>query len=553
VHIIGAGNTCPTTPFTMQLSNLLHRFGQFALVTAIALYLALVAVNSVTRDRHFTNDSMNYVDVARNFAQGRGFTQSTLGFNQTDYFKPDTKVPTPLQHQPPGFSLLIALGGLFGVSYADASLLIPVISYGVLLLFAFLLVQRRFGLGAALVTLALLLLFPPLEMVARRAWGEMSSLALLFVCLWALLRFADSQNTQHRIMFALIAGLAAGTSGAIRYSMLPLPFAGLAFLVERGLYRRDKFSRVILNSLVYTVAFAVPLGLVFLNNLALQGVVMPDFPDSSVPLATNIADAFTALTQNYLPPRIPPTLQVALLFVGIVAVLGVLITRRRLLQTIRTEFIEKGVYFVVGWFVAYTGYIIVLRTFRHFDRIDPRILIGGSVVMPLLMAILLSVVISKQWLTRIGLVLIVGALALGLWRMGGELSAPIKTDAMVIQRSDILSWIAENTTDRDLIIGYVTVYIPFYFGRTEAVAFNDYPLTEYITPEILLEYTTAKCAKYEQTYLVVDRFFQPRAEVEKMFGTFITDLITREYTNYPYLSLREELPTRYVYEVACER
>src|SRR5262245_41238413 len=90
----------------------------------IIVYLFLFGVNSLSRLRKFSPDSMNYVDVAKNFVAGRGLVQSTLGFNVPRFSIDDTS-PTPLISQPPVYPLLIGLFSCLGVSCANAALLIP--------------------------------------------------------------------------------------------------------------------------------------------------------------------------------------------------------------------------------------------------------------------------------------------------------------------------------------------------------------------------------------------------------------------------------------------
>src|SRR5687768_2425355 len=64
---------------------------------------------------------MNYVDIARNIAQGRGIVQSTLGFNQPHFFT-SLSPAGAFTSQPPLYSLAIAVVGSLGISFADAAL-----------------------------------------------------------------------------------------------------------------------------------------------------------------------------------------------------------------------------------------------------------------------------------------------------------------------------------------------------------------------------------------------------------------------------------------------
>lgn len=52
--------------------KLLMRASRWLLVLGVIAYVILFVFNSLTRTRYFSNDSMNYIDVARNISAGRG-------------------------------------------------------------------------------------------------------------------------------------------------------------------------------------------------------------------------------------------------------------------------------------------------------------------------------------------------------------------------------------------------------------------------------------------------------------------------------------------------
>jgi hypothetical protein len=54
-----------------------------AVWSCFSIYVGLFIFNMAMRVGRFS-DSMNYVNVARNIAEGNGVTQPTLGFNQPD-------------------------------------------------------------------------------------------------------------------------------------------------------------------------------------------------------------------------------------------------------------------------------------------------------------------------------------------------------------------------------------------------------------------------------------------------------------------------------------
>ena len=109
------------------------------MVFGVTAYIVLFVFNSLTRTRYFSNDSMNYVDVARNISAGRGIVQSTLGFNQPYLFEETSRIPNPMTSQSPLYPILIALLSLFGIPHADSALLISGLALGGVIFMAYLL------------------------------------------------------------------------------------------------------------------------------------------------------------------------------------------------------------------------------------------------------------------------------------------------------------------------------------------------------------------------------------------------------------------------------
>jgi len=193
-------------------------FTQWILVLAIAAYLGLFGFNSLTRLRQFSPDSMNYVDVARSIVNGRGITQSTLGYNQY-HFVVEGEIPTPFVTQPPVYPLLIALTSRFAIPYPDAALLVSTIFYGLVLLATFLMMRAWYDEQAALLTVACLLFYYPLLRVSSFAWSEPVGIAFCFAAFWLLAHTRQASVRQGQLVF--LAGLVMGLAFSTRYAFLP--------------------------------------------------------------------------------------------------------------------------------------------------------------------------------------------------------------------------------------------------------------------------------------------------------------------------------------------
>ena len=81
-----------------ERAAMLEMAAHWLLALAVAAYVGLAGYNSLTRTRNFSPDSMNYVSVARNIAEGKGITQPALGFNQP-HISLEVTLPPPFTSQ----------------------------------------------------------------------------------------------------------------------------------------------------------------------------------------------------------------------------------------------------------------------------------------------------------------------------------------------------------------------------------------------------------------------------------------------------------------------
>jgi hypothetical protein len=103
----------------------------------------------------------------------------------------------------------------------------------------------------------------------------------------------------------------------------------------------------------------------------------------------------------------------------------------------------------------------------------------------------------------------------------------------VVVGSERLSWIAQHSTGRDLVIGENAVEIPFHFNRSTALSYSPYPTTDYLTYRGLLDYLAIRGAEHERIYLVITRHGEPNEGVASTYGPFITDLMFGRTHSYP--------------------
>lgn len=509
-------------------------------VAAVGVALALLLFNSLARTRLFSPDSMNYVDVARNIAAGRGAVQSAAGFNGADPPAAETPIPAPLLSQPPLYPLLVALLSLAGPPPADAALALAALAYGACLPLAFLLARELYDEQAAALAVGATLLCFPLAYVARFAWSESLGAALVLLALLLLARAARPGGAPPA-WEATLAGLAAGLAFATRYALWPLLPLGLAYLAWA---RRGPAALA-----GYALGAALPAGLTLGRNLAVAGALLPRGLPSDRPLPRNLADAARELAGHYLANR-AGALQLALaVLIGLAlaaaaargrrrAIVGAVAGRRALLPL---------------WAAAYVAALVIQRSLAHFDPIGPRLIAPAWASLVVLgPALLLAAAPRLRRPPHLALAICAAAALAAAARELPVALGPPAEHGPPLASSERLRWVAEHTGPGDLIVGDDAVDLPFYLGRPAAVSFSAYPLTRHATYAGLRALAAARCDEYAHIYLVLRLWpGQARAERERAFGTFIADLKAGDAAAYPALRPLAQLSDGAAFAVEC--
>ncbi len=529
-----------TRPPTGTLDRL-YAVLRWVLLLAVLCYLILFGFNSLTRLRRFSPDSMNYVDVARNIATGRGVVQSTLGFNQP-HWDSSRVMPTPLTSQPPLYPLSIALLGFAGLSWADAALLAPVLSYGAILALTYLLVQELFDPGAALIATAGLLLYAPLRLVSSCAWSEAPAMAWAWLGFWLLAR--TRHTLRQRYAWPALAGLVTGLAFATRYAFLPLFGLGIVLLIEPQ--DRRWTAR---NLALYTAAFALPALWVIGRSLYFDGALLGPARNPSLRgFGLNWSDMTDALFKMYLEnvERESQGLWFRLSLLGMGLILA---AQRRLGKTLEKVFLGGKAYLLTGWALSYLALLLYQRTQTHFDRLGPRLIVPAGVTIVLLWSALLVKTLRLEAKYLIYGALLLAALAIrdqvALWQ---ERSPRSEADA--IARSERLSWVAQHTTLRDLIVGDDTIDLPFYFGYEASISFSPYPYTDYPDYRLLMDYLEPRCAAHPNMFLVLRNRCDRESCWRRRYGDFIADLTAGRTAAYPGVILHRRLSDGIVFRLA---
>lgn len=511
------------------------------LLTLLAIVLGVVFIAaftfvSLTRTRAFSPDSMNYVDVARNLAEGRGLTQSTLGYHDIRFLG-SQDWPVPFTAQPPLYPMLIA--GLYrlGISLQDAALVLPAASLVLLLVLAWMLLRRIWGDAAAWLGVALLALNFPLNFAARIAWSD--GPGLVFILLALLPGRGVSPAAR-----AAFAGFACGFAFATRFAAAPLiPAVALGvFLATRG--------ETMKRRLVCFGAFIIPLAAcvvpILIRNHMLYGKFFHDHFGSEVSLDVAVYQTFGNLFGSWIG-LFDSTLEGLALLALIL--IGIVIARRR--GELKSAALPAGAVPLVAWLALYIFFILYQALTIHLDEIGPRLLLPVSVALVIWFAGFFTKAVRLPLVAALALCCTAfGVRAFQEMQIAGARDAA-PTLAQRVAASPRVLWVKENTVHEDIIISDDAVDLPFLLGPRRVVSFSPYPTTEHPDYAKLVTWADAR-RDAGRIFIVLPRFNASQAVIRNWYGDFITDLRFGHIAAYPRVGRVIETESVLVFEVLRE-
>jgi hypothetical protein len=512
----------------------------------ILLWAGLFVFNSLTRARHFSPDGMNYVDVADNIAAGRGVTQSVLGYNQP-YFPVNEDLPTPFTVHAPLYPLAIAAVTRLGLSGPDGALVVSALAFALLLAVAYRLASLCYGRAAALLAVAMLLVYGPLVGTARSALAEAPGLLFLLLGLFLLTR--ECRRPFFRWPVALATGLCFGLAFAARYALAPSLPVGLLALGVYWHRRGEGWRKAVSDAGLLAVGFAAPAAPILARNLILTRTLMGEgtLPITLSPSAA-MTTAFHSLAGHYSGTRLPSIAQELLLGGLLLALALGFVWRRRLISAAKASFVTNGAYALTLWALGYLAFVVYARTRTYFN-LDPRTVLPAGVALVMLLAGFAAAGAGRRApnLVYVALVLV----GVGLFREA-RLAAgpPAPTVEQVIAGSDRLRWVAGETTDRDLLAGVnTTLDLPFYLGRTGVLFFHCLPAGEPAEYDTLRTWVGRHRARYDRVFFLLPVADLPAAELRRTFGPFVADLVAGNTSPYPGIRLHRRLADALVFQV----
>ena len=163
-------------------------------------------------------DAMEYLGAAEALVHHGAFRVPAAAWHDPDS-------TSPLQHFPPGYSIVVAPGVAAGLSPVQSARLVQALAAGAMLALAFWLVSGVAGLAGGSLAALVLVATPAMASDHVRILSEPLFLALLLGTVLLMLRLPER---------ALACGLRAAAAGLVRYAGFSLSGAGALVALWRG-------------------------------------------------------------------------------------------------------------------------------------------------------------------------------------------------------------------------------------------------------------------------------------------------------------------------------
>lgn len=571
-----------------------------AIFLAAAVCVILMTWHSLTRTLYFSPDSFVYMDTALSLAGGHGFSR---GVQQWHELKTDGG---DLFHAPeityaPLYPLAVAALVRMGVGAPAAALLVAAFGYAATLAGLYLLCRRLYGEPAGLLVIAVLLPYLPFSTAGACAWSESLALACLVFGFLALAgkpapgepvmpaspgdpwkarieKQEESHNTaKDRCSFLhslvslkqapvnaapcgaslpviFLAGLCLGLAVTTRYALLPAAGFGLATVIIRARQTRRAAYAVA----AYLTGVTAVVGPLLVRNYLICGRLLgAERPPSERGLLENLHDVYAATFQSYLPAAwLSPDTQARLLLASLVALAGAIVLRRRARAVFDAAW-NCMRWILPAWALLYLTFLVVYRTLYLFDPVSPRLALPGLLfLIPMLAAATLAAI---QPGGRAVAPAAAAFAALAVCHAVYALSTtPHDSIPGRVARSERLTWVAENTTPEDVIIGDMLIDLPAYCGPRRCLSFFPLEAPRYhLTADGLSAFLKPRLGHFEKAYIVVRRIAHTEPAYEQLWrrccGDFVADLVYGRPLARPGVRRAATLKDGQVFEVDAAR
>ncbi len=485
---------------------------------------------------------MNYIDISRNIAAGKGIVQNSLGFNRTITISPTDNIPSPSTQQPPLYPLILSTFELVGISGAFAAKIISMILLAAIPGLVILLLKEE-GLETGLLVAVCLLFYLPFREIGKYAWTEPLS---IFFFLTSILLLKESSGKSKFILLAL-SGFVCGLSGATRYFfMFSLPFILVLLLFKEKIWT-DRLKACIFFTFGWFVA-EVP---VLVRNFAIDGQLLPGLLPSSSPLLANLQDLGKAAFEQSIV-YIPSTLS-NYLAIGLIAILVVIVLTRTKRESQDNNQSPNLTLWILGlWSTSYLVLLVYQRTQTHFDNINLRLTAPALILLfVIILVFLIRAVVPSQRAKQLAAVFLL-LLGCGL-EINTLISIPPYHQLDGLMGSPRYRLAKKLTGKNNLIIGHNTIDITFLLQKP-TISFSYYPSTPMPSYSEIKDWANTHCGDYGKIYLLLKK--SELSDPNYLFrnGLFISDLLEGDISAYPEVILATEYQSdtdHLIYQFLC--
>lgn len=347
--------------------------------SALAIFVVSLSLSAVFLILYATStygigispDSVGYIAVARNLADGNGFT---------DY------QGNAFVIQPPLFPIALASVELLsGIDPEEGARLFNAFIAGCTVgLGGFVLL--RFVRGPLVVLGGLAILFStPQIAVSTYAWSE--PLFNLLVLIFLTIIISHSKLGRREVVFL---GFVTALACLTRYIGYSLVATGLILiLIQRG-------GTKLVNSLLFGAISVFPIGMWLIRNWIVSSTLFGPRDPSRYSLFDNLYYTYSTVFTWFLPDRLLPYRQpiFAVIAFGILGVAIYAYVRKR---STRAVFIGELIQPAQAslFITAYTAFLIISSTTTAYDRIGTRLL--SPISLPLIIVLVLVLDAALKW------------------------------------------------------------------------------------------------------------------------------------------------------------
>lgn len=498
-------------------------------ISLVTVYVILFGYFSMTHGNPFHPDFMNYVDVAKNIKEGRGIVQSTLGYNQKNFYE-ENDIPSQFLSQPLFYPVAIVLVSYLGFSPHIAAFILSTLCFGWLLLLGFALAKLLYGIREGVLTVLLLIFYLPLSVTVK--YGLSEPLACVFLLL-TLMIFIQSARR-----YAIVAGITAGMAFATRYAFLPLFLVGLCFFIKESRSFKEKLK----GCFLFSLGFAIPAAMVFGHHFYVSGQLMS--------LPNPVTESFFSIFYHTLRAifgeyfeTFPIVLEAR--WMAVVLLLTTMVLCYFCRKSMKDIFWNHYRYLLWLWPLFYVVFLDWERSHFYFDAIDVRLVLPAGITLIVLWSALFEKAVNVR-LFLLQNVLAFAALFLTIKVAYQIKKTPEYFPSDMVKQSEVMSWIDQNTNSVDLIIANDAVDIPFVFGDRGAISYSYYPDTEEIDEKMLQKFISTHSGKYKRIFFI----FRTSFDQDKDYGTLINQLLKDPNSKFPQIRFVKKVQDGYIFELA---